>query len=37
MGWIWIILGYFYIIGIVWLMYEVKNAPEVPKDLEDLF
>ena len=33
----WIIFGCFYIVGMAWLAYEIKNAPEVPKELEDLF
>lgn len=33
----WIIFICVYVIGAVWLYYEFKNAPEVPKELEDLF
>lgn len=32
-----IIIGIIYLIGFCWLRHEIKNAPEVPKDLEDLF
>jgi hypothetical protein len=32
-----ITIGIIYLIGFCWLGYEIKNAPEVPKDLEDLF
>lgn len=33
----WIIFGILYLMGVLWLIYEIKHAPEVPKELEDLF
>lgn len=33
----WIILGVIWLLGLIWLIWEIKHAPEVPKELEYLF
>lgn len=32
-----IILGIIWLVGFIWMAYEIHNAPEVPPELEDLF
>jgi len=32
-----LIIGIIWLLGFIWLGWEIKHAPEVPKELEDLF